>query len=166
MFNQGGLSLEQAPPISVVLRFFITASVFGIVAGVLLLIFGKEVFDVSTKEALIITHILALGVMASFMLGALFQMLPVIAGVVLKTPTKKASFVHSTFTTGVIMIGFAFYTAKPILYLISGVLLGVSLLYTTATTEAYWDISSCCTTGTTLTVLVFVALFPALSVAV
>jgi len=132
MFNQSGLSLEQAPPISVVLRFFITASVFGIVAGVLLLIFGKEVFDTSTKEALIITHILALGVMASFMLGALFQMLPVIAGVVLKTPTKKASFVHSTFTLGIIMIGFAFYTSKPLFFLISGVLLGISLLYTTA----------------------------------
>lgn len=132
MFNQGGLSLEQAPPISVVLRFFITAAIFGIVAGVLLFIFGKEVFDSSTKEALIITHILALGVMASFMLGALFQMLPVIAGVVLKTPTKKAMFVHSTFTLGVIMIGFTFYTSSSLLYLISGILLGVSLLYTTA----------------------------------
>ena len=132
MFNQGGLSLEQAPPISVVLRFFITASIFGIVAGILLLIFGKEVFDASNKEALILTHILALGVMASFMLGALFQMLPVIAGVVLKTPTKKAMFVHILFTLGIIMIGFAFYTSSAMLYLLSGVLLGISLLYTTA----------------------------------
>ena len=132
MFNQGGLSLEQAPPISVVLRFFITASIFGIVAGILLLIFGKEVFDASNKEALILTHILALGVMASFMLGALFQMLPVIAGVVLKTPTKKAMFVHILFTLGVFMIGFAFYTSSAMLYLLSGVLLGISLLYTTA----------------------------------
>jgi len=132
MFNQGGLSLEQAPPISVVLRFFITASIFGIVAGVLLLIFGKEVFDTSNKEALIITHILALGVMASFMLGALFQMLPVIAGVVLKSPSKKAMFVHLTFTVGVIMIALAFYTSSSYLYLISALFLGASLLFTTA----------------------------------
>ncbi len=132
MFNQGGLSLEQAPPISVVLRFFITASIFGIVAGVLLLIFGKEVFDPSNKEALIITHILALGVMASFMLGALFQMLPVIAGVVLKTPGKKAMFVHVTFTLGVIMIALAFYSSISTLYMLASILLGASLLFTTA----------------------------------
>ena len=132
MFNQSGLSLEQAPPISVVLRFFITASLFGVVAGVLLLIFGKEVFDPSSKEALVITHIFSLGVMASFMLGALFQMLPVIAGVVLKAPTKKALFVHLTLTFGILMIALAFYTSLPTLYLLSAVFLGVSLLFTTA----------------------------------
>ena len=132
MFNQGGLSLNQAPPISVVLRFFITASMFGIIAGVLLLLFGEKIFDASNQEALIITHILALGVMASFMLGALFQMLPVIAGVVLQNPTKKAMFVHITLTLGVIMIALAFYSQKNTFYLISTLFLGTSLLYTTA----------------------------------
>jgi len=131
MFNQAGLSLEQAPPISVVLRFFITASVFGIVAGVLLLFFGSGVFDASSKEAVIITHILALGVMASFMLGALFQMLPVIAGVVLQNPKQKAMFVHSSFSVGVIMMALAFYSAIPFLYLVSGILLASSLLFAT-----------------------------------
>ena len=131
MFSQGGLSLDQAPPISVVLRFFITASIFGIAAGVLLLLFGVDVFDASNKEALILTHILALGVMASIMLGALFQMLPVIAGVVLQNPTKKAMFVHIAFTLGVIMIALAFYTQKSAFYLISAVLLGASLLFVT-----------------------------------
>ena len=89
MFNQSGLSLDQAPPLSVVLRFFVTASLFGIVAGVLLLIFGDSVFDASTKEARVLTHILALGVMGPFMLGALFQMLPVIAVWYCKTLSKK-----------------------------------------------------------------------------
>ncbi len=130
MFNQGGLSLDQAPPISVVLRFFITASIFGILAGVLLLIFGREVFA-SSSGAVILTHTLALGVMASFMLGALFQMLPVIAGVVLQTPTKKAMFVHITFTLGVMFLLIAFYTASNYLYLISAFLLTLSLLFIT-----------------------------------
>ncbi len=132
MFNNGGLSLDQAPPISVVLRFFVSASIFGIVAGVLLLLFGDKVFDSASPEALIMTHILALGVMASFMLGALFQMLPVIAGVILQNPSKKALFVHLTFTLGVLMIALAFYSMKSILFLIASLLLGVSLLYTTA----------------------------------
>ena len=72
MFNQGGLSLEQAPPISVVLKFFITASIFGVILG--LYLFGNSVgilsFDNHTIYLTTI-HILALGVMASFMLGAL-----------------------------------------------------------------------------------------------
>ncbi len=131
MFNQSGLSLDQAPPLSVVLRFFVTASLLGIVAGVLLFIFGDSVFDASTKEARVLTHILALGVMGSFMLGALFQMLPVLAGVVLENPLKKATFVHTTFTLGVIMIALAFYTSRPLFFILASGLLGASLLYTT-----------------------------------
>jgi MFS family permease len=131
MFSQGGLSLDQAPPISVVLRFFITASIFGILAGLLLLVFGKEVSVSSSPKAVILTHTLALGVMASFMLGALFQMLPVIAGVVLQTPTKKAMFVHVAFTLGVISVLIAFYTSSSYLYLISAFLLASSLLFAT-----------------------------------
>ncbi len=132
MYNNSGLSLEQAPPISVVLRFFITAAVFGIVAGVLTLLFGVEIFDASSKEARVITHILTLGVMASFMMGALFQMLPVIAGVVLQNPSKKATFVHITLTLGVIMIALAFYTSQSYFYLLSALLLGSSLLFVSA----------------------------------
>ncbi len=132
MFNQSGLSLDQAPPLSVVLRFFVTASIFGIVAGVLVALFGSEILDASSKEARILTHILALGVMASFMLGALFQMLPVIAGVVLQNPLKKAAFVHTTFTLGVIMIALAFYSAKPLYFLPALILLATSLLYATS----------------------------------
>ena len=132
MFNQGGLSLEQAPPISVVLRFFVTGALFGVLAGLFLFFAGERIFDIQSQEAKIITHALALGVMASFMLGALFQMLPVIAGVVLQTPTKKAMFVHVGFALGVISLLGAFYSANPTLYLLAALLLGITLLYATA----------------------------------
>ncbi len=132
MFSQGGLSLDQAPPISVVLRFFITASLFGIVAGIMIVVFGMDIFEPSSQVAKALTHTLALGVMASFMLGALFQMLPVIAGVVLQNPSKKAWFVHSTLTLGVIMIVAAFLTSKTIFFTLAGVILALSLLYATA----------------------------------
>ncbi len=129
MFNQNGLSLEQAPPLSVVLRFFVTATLFGIAAGSMLLLYGGEIFDPATSAARITTHLFALGVMASFILGALFQMLPVIAGVVLPSPTRKATFVHLTFTAGVLILIAAFYTATYRLYLLSALLLGAALLY-------------------------------------
>ncbi len=132
MFNQGGLSLEQAPPISVVLRFFVTGAIFGLFGGFLLLFYGESIFDPATQQAKMLTHTLTLGVMASFMLGALFQMLPVIAGVVLQTPTKKAMFVHVGFVMGVISLLSAFYTLNRSLFVVSTLFLGVSLLYSVA----------------------------------
>jgi len=135
MFRQGGLSLEQAPPISVVLRFFITGAGFGILLGVYLL--GSTFSSVqpfgSTTFNLIVTHLLALGVMASFMLGALFQMLPVIAGVVIKVPTKKAIAVHLFLVMGILFQLFAFSKNGSLFYLLSALFLGSGLLYATLT---------------------------------
>jgi len=46
--------------------------------------------DISTiQEILIATHFLFPGVEASFMLGALFQMLPVLAGVIIRVQQKS-----------------------------------------------------------------------------
>jgi len=133
MFRQGGLSLEQAPPLSVVLRFFITGAGFGVLLGVYLL--GSTFSSVqpfgSTTFNLIVTHLLALGVMASFMLGALFQMLPVIAGVVIKVPTKKAIAVHLFLVMGILFQLFAFSKNGSLFYLLSALFLGSGLLYAT-----------------------------------
>ena len=134
MFNQGGLSLEQAPPISVVLRFFITGAGFGILLGVYLLgslLFGSQQPFGGATFNLIVTHFLALGVMASFMLGALFQMLPVIAGVVIKVPTKKAMAVHLLVFIGILLQLFAFSKNSTLFYLLSAIFLGSGLLYAT-----------------------------------
>jgi hypothetical protein len=131
MFKQNGLSLEQAPPISVVLNFFITASIFGSLLAVFLVLDSLELisFVTQTKE-LIIVHTLALGVMASFMLGALFQMLPVIAGVVIQLPTKKATVVHLLLVVGVLVQVIAFAKGNSsLLYFLAGAYLGSGLLY-------------------------------------
>lgn len=131
MFNQGGLSLEQAPPISVVMRFFITASIFGLLLGIALFtnFTGMVSFNQANMQVMIV-HTLALGVMASFMLGALFQMLPVIAGVLIETPTQKAMIVHVLLIVGLTAQLFAFNSASiPLLYLLALFYLGVSLLY-------------------------------------
>ncbi len=133
MFSQGGLSLEQAPPVGVVIRFFVTAAFFGLVLGLFLL--GEHMNFISfpnQTSQIIIVHLLALGVMASFMFGALFQMLPVIAGVIIQVPTKKAMIAHVLLVLGLMTQLMAFSTSSlPLLYLISAVLLGAGLLYTT-----------------------------------
>ena len=131
MFSQGGLSLEQAPPISVVLRFFVTAAFFGVLLGLFLIADSLDLASaLSESKSVIITHTLALGVMASFMLGALFQMLPVIAGVVITLPTKKAMLVHLLFVVGLLVQLYAFADAStPLLYLLAAAYLGVGLFY-------------------------------------
>jgi hypothetical protein len=132
MFSQNGLSLDQAPPISVVFRFFFAGAVFGILAGVLILIFKTDIFNSHSLEAITLTHTLTLGVMLSFMFAALFQMLPVIAGVTLKSPIQKANIVQYPFILGVIVLLFAFNLSTPILFGLASSLLAFSILYIAA----------------------------------
>jgi len=98
--------LEQAPPIAVVIRFFITGAIFGILLGVFLLVTSFGIFDISDySRELIATHFLFLGVEASFMIGALFQMLPVLAGVVIRVPNRKSLIVNGLLILGVFISG-------------------------------------------------------------
>ncbi len=131
MFSQNGLSLDQAPPISVVFRFFFSGALFGILAGILILFFQTAVFDAHSKEAVTLTHTLTLGVMLSFMFAALFQMLPVIAGVTLTSPVKKANLLQYPFILGTISLLFAFNHSVPWLFGAAALLLGGSILFIT-----------------------------------
>jgi len=128
MFNQNGLSLDQAPPISVVFRFFFLGSLFGIGAGLLLFVYQTTIFDASSTAALTFTHILTLGVMLSFMFAALFQMLPVIAGVRLTSPSQRANLLLYPLALGIVtlLLGFNFPNYAW-LFILSAILLGTAI---------------------------------------
>ncbi|ADV45403.1 hypothetical protein [Nitratifractor salsuginis] len=128
MFQNSGLSLDQAPPISVVLRFFLAGSLWGIAAGFWLLTRGAEALDPAAPTALILTHLFTLGVMLSFMLGALFQMLPVLAGIAFHDPVKLALRSQWPILFGTVLLLVAFGTMSPPLYLLAILLLGAGLL--------------------------------------
>ena len=75
-----GLSTDQAPPLSVPIRFFLTAPLFGVLAG--FLIFFSDVNVLMNRfslESIVITHLLTIGFLGFIMLGSLTQMLPVLA---------------------------------------------------------------------------------------
>lgn len=81
MLSTAGLSLEQAPPISVPLRFFVTAPLFACVAGIIVAWYGDGVIASRwTPPALAVVHLITLGSLTQVMCGALSQMLPVLAG--------------------------------------------------------------------------------------
>ena len=128
MFDQNGLSLDQAPPISVVLRFFFVGALFGILGGVLMMIVGADVLNPASTFGRMMTHILTLGVMLSFMLGALFQMLPVVAGTVLQSPVRLASTVQYPFVLGTLALLVGFGTGHRIGYLLGAGLLTITLV--------------------------------------
>lgn len=76
-----GLSLDQAPPLSVPATFFVTAPLAVMTGGILLLVQGSAVLVASAAPLTVLfTHLGTLGFMSMVMMGALYQMAPVVAG--------------------------------------------------------------------------------------
>jgi len=80
-----GLSLDQAPPFEAPLKFFLTAPIMAIL-GSLMVLFGET--------NIVALHLITIGFMIMMMFGAMQQMLPVVAGVVIKKPLFVANFTY------------------------------------------------------------------------
>ena len=74
-----GLSFDNIPPLWIPFRFFMTAPLFGIAAGLLLALSPDSWLSRWHPALLGFTHLLTLGFMAMVMLGALFQLMPVVS---------------------------------------------------------------------------------------
>ncbi|AAC07022.1 hypothetical protein [Aquifex aeolicus] len=122
--SPGGLNLLYLPPFSIIARFFITALIFLNLEFLFLLYqaFNKEFYLTPS------VHVFTLGFMASTMIGALFQMLPVVAGAVIEDPLKKATFVHIGLTLGTLFLVYGLYSFNKVALLGLFFLL-ISLLY-------------------------------------
>lgn len=108
------LSFDQAPPISVPFRFFLTAPWFGVAAGVLLLWQGGDLLlSRWMPGALALTHLLVLGFMLQAMTGALFQFVPVAAGGNLWRASTVATVVHPAFAAGAALLSAGFVFSWP-----------------------------------------------------
>jgi len=96
----GGLSLEQAPPLSITARFFLTVPVAVLLAGCIMMVTGTaSLSNPWMPQALALTHAGTLGVLAMGMMGALYQMTPVIAGSAVPF-TRIAHMVHALLILG------------------------------------------------------------------
>jgi hypothetical protein len=97
-----GLSLHQAPPVSVPLSFFLTAPVFGIAASVLMLISGPDIFASRWSPSMFaLTHLITLGFVSMVMMGALQQLLPVLVGSPVKKPILISTILYVLMIIGV-----------------------------------------------------------------
>ncbi len=128
MYN--GLSLDQAPPISVVLRFFLTVPVFGLLISVLLFLHPHEVLIPNHPSSLAAIHLMFLGVVTMAMIGALFQMQSVLGGAPIPAPLGNALLIHLFLILGTLSLVGGFLSLWPPLFVIGSVFLGSALLYT------------------------------------
>lgn len=139
---QALLSFEQAPPISAPLRFFLTAPLFAILAGGLLLWSGPDLFGSRwTPGALALTHLITAGFMLQVMLGAMQQLLPVMAGANIRRPLLVATLVHATITPGALFLVAAFLTFQPVLFGAAVAFLAAGvLIFVAATARALYGV--------------------------
>lgn len=142
MLNTANLSLDQAPPISIPYRFFLTAPLFGIVAALLVLFSGPELFlSRWLPLTLGLTHLVTLGFLAMVMCGALFQMLPVLAGSPVPRVVLVGTLCHLLITLGSGLLVYAFISGGLVGEMIAlGLLGGGVVLFFIAISLALWRV--------------------------
>lgn len=122
------MSFEQAPPIAVPMRFFLTAPVFGMLAGFVLLWAGPGALIARwAPPTLTIVHLMTVGVMLQIMCGALLQFIPVATGGNIWRPNWIAHVVHPVAVLAAIVLAAGFFYSKPILLEVGASLFVVSL---------------------------------------
>ena len=105
----GGLSLDQATAENIPLRFFISAPIFGILAGLMVLLKGNLLFsNTRMPETVALTHLLTLGWMGSVMLGALYQMIPLLVGGIVPFP-RLSRVLHTILIPAILLIVSGFF---------------------------------------------------------
>jgi hypothetical protein len=104
-----GLSLDQAPPLDLPLRLFLTAPLFAAAAGLLMLIDAPSILATRwTPAAIAATHLITIGFLGSVMVGALLQMLPVLGGLTIPAVRWVGGSVHVLLASGAILLAGGF----------------------------------------------------------
>lgn len=110
-----GLSLEQAPPLSIPMSFFLTAPLGIAAAGVLIALQPITFATRWAPSAAAAAHLGTLGCLAMAMLGALYQMLPVVAGAPVPG-IRLAHAVHSLIVVGIASLVTGFLRSSPVAF--------------------------------------------------
>jgi hypothetical protein len=110
---QALLSFDKAPPFAAPLRFFLTAPLFALAASLVLVAAGPETLVSRWSPALLAaTHLITVGFMLQVMLGALIQILPVVAGANLARPMTVARWLHGGLSAGVALLATGFLAGR------------------------------------------------------
>jgi hypothetical protein len=123
------LSAEQAPPISLPLRFFALAPAFLVLPALLAgLSDGNPFADLRSGAQIAATHHITLGFMAMVMLGAIQQMLPVVIGSPMPATRWVAWITYVPLAVGALALSAGFALGSPLFLNLSWLLLGLAFL--------------------------------------
>ncbi|MCJ7765352.1 MAG: hypothetical protein MUP09_05365, partial [Thiovulaceae bacterium] len=116
--NFTGLSLDQAPPITASMRFFLTAPLFAMLGALsIFLLDSGALTGRFSIESIVVTHLFTIGFIAMVMLGALQQMLPVLAGVALPKALGVARLSHILISAGLLLMSMGLlYSSKTAIF--------------------------------------------------
>ena len=124
-----GLSVDQAPPISAPLRFFLTAPLFGVLAGILILLSDTTILiSRYSTDSIVITHAITIGFFAFIMLGSLTQMLPVLASAKIQNVKNITLISYFLLTLGLLSMIFGLKLDIKLLISLSYMMLGIGFL--------------------------------------
>ncbi|MBF0111023.1 MAG: hypothetical protein HQL76_17805 [Magnetococcales bacterium] len=140
MFSTGGLHIDQAPPLNLPFRFFATAPLFLFMAAVSLVFHGSDLLITPlAPETIATVHLVVLGWICMVMFGAMYQMIPVLAGLPVPWP-RLAPWVHGLLTMGVVtlFLGLATRIHPWMLLFASMGLGGAVLLFVVPILTALW----------------------------
>ena len=134
------LSFADNPPLSLPMRYFLSAPLFAALAAALLLWQGPSALLTRWSPlTLALTHLLVLGCLSMTMMGALLQMLPVVAGIALPRNGAIGAAVHLGLCAGTLALAAAFWSGQAVLFpLALALLLPSLLLFIGACTVGMW----------------------------
>jgi len=124
--NIANLSFSALPPISVPFRYFISAALFLLLAALLILVAGEDIWLSRWQPTMLaVTHLFTLGFVSMVMMGAIYQFLPVIGGVGIVNVRIVATITHSLHTLGTLALAWNFILPSMFARVIAMVALGV-----------------------------------------
>jgi hypothetical protein len=114
------LALESSPALATPLRFFLSAPIYLMAAGALVMWSGADLFASRWSPAtLATTHLLVLGFLGNTMVGALLQILPVVAGIEVAYAQRTAAGVHGLLNLGALALAGGFLLTEPAFFKIA-----------------------------------------------
>jgi hypothetical protein len=134
------LSFDNNPSLSLPLRYFLTAPLFAALAAGLLMWQGEAALLTRWSPlTLALTHLMVLGCLSMTMIGALLQMLPVVAGITVPHVGRVGTAVHVGLSAGTLLLAYAFWSGLPALFALAmAALLASLLLFLGACTVGMW----------------------------
>jgi len=131
--NMSGMSFSALPPIDIPFRFFVTAIAFMMALAGFVFWSGESLWLSRWHPSMLaLTHGFTLGFITPVMMGALLQMLPVVAGVGLNNVQSIGRYCYPVHFIGTGLLMWGFVATDPIQYsikIMALMCLGLSFFY-------------------------------------